>query len=716
MSRTEGRTALRQQLEGLAENLHWVWAWRVPAIFRTLDAEGWELSGHDPHAVLRSLDDAALEQKVGRASLRSDIEAAVREREAYMETQDTWGAHYAGLLHRAPVAYFSAEFGLHESLAIYSGGLGVLSGDHLKSASDLGLGLVGVGLLYRDGYFQQSLDATGRQKDTYAHLVPASRGLRPATGPDGAPVRVAVETQHGAIHAQVWEVRVGRIRLFLLDTDVEPNDDADRSLTWRLYGGDRRTRIRQELVLGVGGHRALRALGFEPSVLHLNEGHSAFAALEATAVRMEREGLSFEEAAFETASRCVFTTHTPVPAGHDRFDAGLALEHLAPLRDRLHLDDYGLLGLGRHHPDDPNEELNMTVLALRMAQRVNGVSYLHGRTSRAMFRHLYPDRRAHAVPIGHVTNGVHVPTWMAPRMRRFLNERLAPDWFRRLGHRETWIPVRDIPDEDLWKIRGALKRSLVRVARVRAAAEASKRGEPPEIVEAMRNALDEDVLTIGFARRFATYKRAALVFQDLSWLQELVDHPERPVRFVFAGKAHPADENGKRLVQRVFEASRDPRFLGKVVFLENYDMAVGRLMVQGVDVWLNNPRRPMEASGTSGQKVVLNGGLNCSVLDGWWAEGYDGLNGFAIGSGEVHRDPQLQDARDADALRSVLEGEVAPDYYTRDGYGLPREWLQRIKRSMTTLAWRFNTDRMLMDYAERFYLPAAGVQLAEARQ
>ena len=716
MVRTEGRTALRQQLEALADNLHWVWAWRVPAIFRTLDAEGWELSGHDPHAVLRSLDDAALEQKVGRASLRSDIEAAVRERDAYLETSDTWGAHYAGLLQRAPVAYFSAEFGLHESLAIYSGGLGVLSGDHLKSASDLGLGLVGVGLLYRDGYFQQSLDATGRQKDTYEHLVPASRGLRPASGPDGVPVRVAVETQQGAIHAQVWEVRVGRVRLYLLDTDVEPNDAADRSLTWRLYGGDRRTRIRQELVLGVGGHRALRALGYEPSVLHLNEGHSAFAALEATAVRMEREGLSFEEAAFETASRCVFTTHTPVPAGHDRFDPGLALEHLGPLRDRLHLDDRGLLGLGRHHPDDPHEELNMTVLALRMAQRVNGVSYLHGRTSRAMFRHLYPDRRAHAVPIGHVTNGVHVPTWMAPRMRRFLDERLAPDWFRRLGHRETWIGVGDIPDEDLWKLRGALKRSLVRVARGRAAAEASKRGESPEIARAMREALNDDCLTIGFARRFATYKRAALVFQDLRWLQELIDDADRPVRFVFAGKAHPADENGKRLVQRVFEVSRDPRFLGKVLFLENYDMAVGRLMVQGVDVWLNNPRRPMEASGTSGQKVVLNGGLNCSVLDGWWAEGYDGLNGFAIGTGEVHRDPQLQDARDADALRNVLVDEVVPAYYERDGYGLPRGWLKRIKRSMTTLAWRFNTDRMLMDYAERYYLPAAGVQLAEARR
>ncbi|MEM9069327.1 MAG: alpha-glucan family phosphorylase [Myxococcota bacterium] len=628
---------------------------------------------------------------------------------AYLE-KETWGSHHAGRMKHTPVAYLSAEFGLHESFAIYSGGLGVLAGDHLKSASDLGVPMIGVGLFYREGYFVQSLDAKGWQEERYERADPQEMGLA-AVEVDGVPLRVTIPTRAGAIHAQVWRVEVGRASLLLLDTDVPENSEDDRALTKRLYGGNDRTRIRQELVLGVGGLRALRAMGVRPSVIHLNEGHSAFAVLELLAEAIEA-GQSKEEALEDVGARVLFTTHTPVAAGHDRFSPPLALEHLEPWIERTGMTREELLGLGRQDPAQEDETFCMTVLALKIAHRANGVSFLHGRVSRRMWKGLWPERALRDVPIGHITNGVHVPTWMSPRAQRFFEERVDPS--AEVHRPEAWAAAASFEDADLWSLRQALRRDLIGEVRRLAADQAEARGENPAIVDAMQGALDERALLIGFARRFATYKRAALVLQDTDLLDAIVNDPERPVNFVFAGKAHPRDEGGKRLLQRVFEVSRDPRFVGKVVCLSNYDMALGRTLTRGVDLWLNNPRRPLEASGTSGQKAVLNGVLNCSILDGWWAEGFDGENGFAIGDGEVQRDPRLQDRRDADALLDVLREEVVPLFFDRPG-GLPKGWLARIKRAYVTLAWRFSAERMVRDYATSGYLPAGGVQLSDPR-
>ena len=714
-------TDIVQTLRSLAGDLSWCWSRDGASVFRTLDPEGWERSGHDPHAVLREMDAEALASAVARAGLEDRI--AELSAAQYRSVASDDSALDVGVLRARPVAYFSMEFGLHESLPIYSGGLGVLAGDHLKSASDLGLPLVGLGFLYREGYFHQTIGADGLQQESYPSYTPESKGLRPALDEAGMPVRVEVETEGGTLAAAVWEVRVGRVRLFLLDSDVGANDPEDRALTARLYAGGSRQRIRQELLLGVGGVRALDSLGITPSVLHLNEGHCAFAGLEAVARRMDSEGASFDDALHETASQTVFTTHTPVPAGHDRFDPELALEHLRPLGARLGLEDAALLALGSEAeavegegavPFRGEPSFCMTVLALRVAQRVNGVSFLHGQVSRQMWQQLYPATPRHRVPIGHITNGVHVPTWMAPRSRRFLDDVLGHGWEAAQEDPETWAPIAEADDESIWDLRTGLKEGLLRFVRERAAREAGERGEGADVVQALEGALDPQHLVIGFARRFATYKRATLLFQDLDRLDALVNHGERPMRFVFAGKAHPKDEGGKRLIQNVHGVARDPRFLGKVILLGGYDMAVGRALTRGVDVWLNNPRRPLEASGTSGQKVVYNAGLNCSILDGWWAEGFDGTNGFAIGDGEVHRDHKLQDARDFEALMDVLQDQVAPLYYERRE-GLPREWIARIRASIATLAWRFNADRMVLDYARNAYLPAAGVQLAEAR-
>ena len=705
----------RRQLESLAKNLYWCWGLDPDSLFRPLDPEGWERCHHDPHAQIAGLDDAQLVAAVERAGLARVIDEAERHLGLYLEDRETWGRRHASLLSRSPIAYFSAEFGLHESVAIYSGGLGVLAGDHLKSASDMGLPLVAVGLWYREGYFEQTLDASGWQQEAYPIVDPRDRGFFPARDVTGQPIRLTVETRDNAIHVQVWERAVGRVRLFLLDTNLPENSDEDRELTRRLYGGDQRNRIRQELLLGVGGVRALRALGIRPGVFHINEGHSAFAPFEIAAGYMEQEGISLDEALHEVGSRTLFTTHTPVPAGHDRFPPDLVLEHLEPFIRRLGLETpERLLAFGRIRPDDANETFCMTVLALKTAHQVNGVSFLHGRVSRRMWNDLWSDRRPWEVPIGHVTNGVHVPSWMSTRMANLLDEYLPGDWRDRQWDPEAWRGAFEIDDATLWEVRNGLKRDLIQLVRRRASADAERRGESADVVAAMRDALDEDALLIGFARRFATYKRAALLLDDLDRLSALVNDPEQPIRVVFAGKAHPRDEGGKRMLQQVFEATRDPRLRGKVLLLDGYDIALGRALTSGVDVWLNNPRRPLEASGTSGQKVVLNGGLNCSILDGWWSEAYDGANGFAIGEGEIHKDVKLQDARDAEALLHTLGNEVAALYYERRD-GLPVAWLARVKRGLATLAWRFNSDRMVRDYALQGYLPSGGIQLSDAR-
>ncbi len=700
--------SIHEKLTELAGNLWWSWQPEVTAIFREIDPILWSDLGHNPLLLLREYTPDKLEVRARDEVLHSRIHGAYRRWQEYMTSTGMWGDTHAGVLGHRPAAYFSAEFGLHESLRIYSGGLGVLAGDHLKSASDLGIPLVGVGLFYHEGYFSQLIDQEGWQQEEYTFAEPADLPLRPALDDQGGQVEIAVETRSGTIAAKVWRVDVGRVPLFLLDTNVPRNPEEDRQLTARLYGGDQRTRIRQEIMLGIGGVRALTALGILPRVIHMNEGHSAFAPLEVIRRRMQEDGMSFDEALRETRSACVFTTHTPVPAGHDRFDRGLIEEHLGPLRDQLGLDLEGLMGLGRVDTQNHGEPFCMTVLAFKTSRRANAVSNLHGVVSRRMWRSLWPWRSDEEIPIGHITNGVHVGTWLAQQMRVLYDKVLAPDWSTRTGEPAVWAAFERVTPGELWETHQALKNRLIIYARYRLTRQAQRYRLSDAEIEAFQNVLDPSALLIGFARRFAPYKRADLVLQNLEFLERLVNDAEQPVQFIFSGKAHPRDDLGKVILQRVVRLSRETRFHGRIVFLEDYDINLGRHLVQGVDVWLNTPRRPLEASGTSGQKVVLNGGLNCSILDGWWAEAYDGKNGFAIGTGLTHVDQGIQDRRDAQALLSVLQEQVIPLYYQRDRHDLPQGWIRRMIRAVQTLGWRFNADRMVMDYVIHDYVPAAG--------
>ncbi len=700
---------LHEKIRELGRNLWWSWQPEVTNIFREIDPVLWTEVGHNPVLLLEQYPPDKLEQRAAEAVLHTRINWAYRRWQEYMDASDTWGATHAGVLGQRPTAYFSAEFGLHESLPIYSGGLGVLAGDHLKSASDLGIPLVGVGLFYDQGYFEQHIDANGWQQETYTDQKIERLPIEPAVSRDGKPVLISVDTRGGSIHARVWRVNVGRIPLFLLDTDIAENRDEDRQLTARLYGGDTRTRIRQEIILGIGGVRALAAMGIQPGVIHMNEGHSAFAGLEVIHQRIDDDAVSFDEALRETAAMCVFTTHTPVPAGHDRFGADLIEEHVGPLRDQLGLRADALMSLGRVEPQNQNESFCMTVLAFKLCRRANAVSSLHGVVSRRMWANLWPWRSEEEIPIGHITNGIHVSTWLAQQMRMLYDRVLPLNWYLRTGEPGVWAPVEEISAGELWETHQTLKTRLISFARDRLLKQARRREELTDtLAQQISTALDPRVLTIGFARRFAPYKRADLIMRDIEVLAELVDQADQPIQLIFAGKSHPADEQGKAMLQRIIKVTQRNEFRGRVVFLEDYDVNLARHLVQGVDVWLNNPRRPLEASGTSGQKVVLNGGLNCSILDGWWAEAYDGSNGFAIGSGRTHVNQDIQDSRDGDSLIAVLRNEVIPLYYDRDRDLLPQAWIKRMKRAVRTLGWRFNADRMVMDYVSRNYVPAAG--------
>jgi starch phosphorylase len=706
---------VQERLWALARNLWWSWDHNSSSLFLDLDPARWSELNQNPVALLAELPLAKLETRAAELMLHSRVNYAYRRMLEYRDADRTWGAKNAGVLRPHPVAYFSAEFGVHESLPVYSGGLGVLAGDHIKSASDLDIPLVGIGLFYGQGYFRQRLDLGGWQREEYLKTDVNQMAMEVAIGKDGRPVVVEIETRSGRIQAKVWRVKVGRRDLLLLDSDVEGNAPEDRQLTSRLYGGDLRIRIRQELLLGVGGLRALKALGVSPGVLHLNEGHSAFAVLEAIRMRMEEEGLAFDAAVPRVSREVVFTTHTPVPAGHDRFDAGLIEEHIGPLREALGLSRESLLGLGRENPSNQDELFCMTVLALRLSRRANAVSALHAEVSRAMWTGLYRDKVEDDVPIGHITNGVHVPSWLAPQMFRLYDRHLGTDWHQRSSEAKIWLGIEDVDDGELWETHLNLKSQLIEFVRRRAVEQSQRRVESRDVLQRLERVLSPDALTIGFARRFATYKRANLILTDIEKLASMVNDPNRPVQFVFAGKAHPLDEPGKKVLQQIAELMRDPKFRDKFVFVEDYDINVGRRFVQGVDVWLNNPRRPLEASGTSGQKVVLNGGLNLSVLDGWWAEAFDGMNGFAIGTGRTHSNMSVHDTRDGEDLMRTLREEVIPLYYQRDRDGLPRGWIKRMKRTIRTLGWRFNADRMVMDYTLKCYVPAAGGTSSDMR-
>ena len=706
---------VQERLWSLARNLWWSWDHDSISLFRDLDPTRWRQLNQNPISLLGEIALGEIERRAAELALHSRINYCYRRQQEYLRADRTWGAANAGVLRPRPVAYFSAEFGLHESLPIYSGGLGVLAGDHIKSASDLDIPLIGIGLFYGQGYFLQRLDQSGWQREEYLQTDVNQLPMQPAIGQNGESIVVEIATRTGLIRAKVWRVKVGRCDLLLLDSNVAGNAPEDLELTSRLYGGDGRTRIRQELLLGVGGFRALKAMGISPGVLHLNEGHSGFAVLEAIRNRMEEEGLSFEVAATQIPREVVFTTHTPVPAGHDRFNGDLIEEHLSPLREQLGISHEMLMSFGREHSSDQHEQFCMTVLGLQLSRRANAVSSLHGEVSRAMWKSLFPGKEEEAVPIGHITNGVHVPSWLAPQMCRLYDRHLGVGWQERSGSARTWEEIENVDDGELWETHLNLKSRLLDFARRRAREQAERRGESPETLRNLGKVLSPDALTIGFARRFATYKRANLILADIEKLATMVNDPNRPVQFLFAGKAHPHDEPGKRMLQQIAEMMRDSNFANKLVFIEDYDINVGRYLVQGVDVWLNNPRRPLEASGTSGQKVVLNGGLNLSVLDGWWAEAYDGRNGFAIGAGRTHANMDVHDSRDGADLYRVLRDELIPLFYERDRDGLPRGWIKRMKRTIRTLGWRFNADRMVMDYTLKCYVPAAGGTSSEIK-
>jgi len=700
--------SLYDKCMALAQNLWWSWQPEVINLFRDLDPIRWRQLDHNPIALLKEFTPERLEVRANELVLHSRINYAYRRLKEYLSETPIWGFKHCGVLGSRPVAYFSLEFGVHESVPIYSGGLGVLSGDHVKSAGDLGVPMVAVGLFYRQGYFKQYLDQNGWQHEEYIDINVENLPLEPALDSSGQPLIVAIDTRTGRILAKVWRMRVGRVNVYLLDSDVEGNSPQDRELTSRLYGGDHRTRIRQELIAGVGGVRALRALGINPGVYHLNEGHSAFAPLEVIRQYMIDNGVGFYDALRIVAQQTVFTTHTPVPAGHDRFDPGLVEEHLGPLREELGLSFDQFIGLGRVEPQNHSEPFCMTVLALKVSRRANAVSALHGQTTRRMWANLWPWRAEEEIPIGHITNGVHIPSWLAWQMQILYDKHFPPDWRNRMGEPEVWQMIHQVDPGELWETHYALKNQLLAFVRRRLSRQLRRIKASEEEIEEARNVLDPDVLTLGFGRRFATYKRPSLIFRDLDRLAALVNDPHRPIQIIFSGKAHPADYEGKLEVQKIANLRHDPRFRGKIVFIEDYDINVCRHMIQGVDVWLNNPRRPEEASGTSGQKALLNGALNLSILDGWWAEAYDGTNGFAIGRGASHSNPAITDARDAEALYEVLEKEVIPLYYDRDADGLPHGWIKRMKNSISSLAWRFSAHRMVANYVLHAYLPAAG--------
>ena len=612
------------------------------------------------------------------------------------------------------VAYFSAEFGLHESLPIYSGGLGVLAGDHLKSASEIGIPLVAVGLLYRNGYFQQYLTADGWQQESYPELDFYNLAVEPARYTDGSAVQVRVDMPESVVFCKVWKAQIGRIVLYLLDTNLPENAPADREITSRLYGGGTEMRIRQEIVLGIGGLRALTALGITPTVFHMNEGHSAFLALERIRVYLEGSNLTFDEARQQVMATDVFTTHTPVPAGIDTFHPDLMLKYFRNYFPQLKLDERSFLGLGREDANNDKQGFSMAVLALRLADWCNGVSKLHGDVSRGMWHNLWPGIPRQEIPIKHITNGIHTRTWLSPDMMFLLDRYLGEKWMMNPTDQSAWEGVAQIPDEELWRAHERCRERLVAWARRTHREQLQRRGASYDDVAAADQVLDPDALTIGFARRFATYKRGALLLRDQERLRRLLEDTHHPVQIIFAGKAHPADHEGKELIKSIVNFARNPAVRRRILFIENYDMQVARMLVQGVDVWLNTPRRPYEASGTSGMKAAANGVLNCSVLDGWWVEGYDAEVGWAIGRGEIYPDPAYQDQIEAVALHDILEQQIVPLFYKRTPDNIPREWIARMKHCMRRLAPMFNTNRMVKDYAEMFYLPAheRGVKLS----
>jgi starch phosphorylase len=706
-----------ERLRQLAHNLWWSWNHEAIELFRRLDRDLWESTGHNPVLMLGSIRQERLEKVAEDDGFMAHCHRVCREFDRYLASRGTWYQKtYGHAAKQGPstdsdhrIAYFSAEFGLTESLGIYAGGLGILAGDHLKSASDLGLPLIGVGLLYQQGYFRQYLNPDGWQQELYPENDFYNLPLTLERQLSGAPLLIEVEYPGRIVKAQVWRAEVGRVPLYLLDTNIDANRPEDRDITDQLYGGDDEMRIRQEILLGIGGIRALDALDLRPAVCHMNEGHSAFLALERIRLLMEEENLSFSEAREAATGGHVFTTHTPVPAGIDWFHPDLVDRHFSHYYPRLGISRYDFLGLGRMNPADTSGYFCMAILAMRLANKTNGVSQLHGRVSREMWLEVWPQVPADEVPILGITNGIHPRSWISHDMADLYDRYLGPRWIERPAELSVWTRSMRIPDEELWRTHERRRERLVAFARRRLRAQLEQRGSQPSEIRQAEEVLDPEALTIGFARRFATYKRATLLFHDLERLAAIVGDKDRPVQLIFAGKAHPRDNPGKELVRQIIHHARRAGFRNRIVFIEDYDMVVGRYLVQGVDVWLNTPRRPHEASGTSGMKATANGALNLSVLDGWWDEAYTPETGWAIGRGEEYGDDQAayQDEVEANAIYDLLEKEIVPLFYGRGRDGLPRGWIAKMKAAMRDHAGVFNTNRMVRDYTDLCYEPSA---------
>ena len=694
------------KLSEISNNLWWSWNTEFLRLFKTIDNDLWETCEKNPVKFLKQVSQERLEAVSKNVEFLKEYDKLARQFEDYMNSKNTWFANNYPENKNDLIAYFSAEYGLDRTIPIYSGGLGILSGDHLKSASDLGIPLVAVGLLYKNGYFHQKINGYGDQETEYINIELSNLPINPVKDKNGEDLIIYVKFPKRRLYLKVWQINVGRIKLYLLDSDIEKNNPEDRDVTLRLYGGDQEMRIRQEIVLGMGGTNLLtRALGLNPTIYHMNEGHSAFLILELMKNIIKEKQVSFDVARDIASSKTVFTTHTPVPAGNDIFPLDLVDKYFKDFWPRLGLDREEFLRLGMKPSQILEPGFNMGILALKVAGKKNGVSKLHGAVSRELFGDVWPDIAANESPITYVTNGIHTCSWLSPKLKELYNKYLMPYWQDNIHEDKVWEKINNIPDKTLWETHQDRKEKLLKLVKDNTTQRLRRSGYSYEEINEITSKLNPNALTIGFARRFATYKRATLIFKDLERITQILNNSEKPVQLIFAGKAHPADKEGQDLIKRIHEISMMPQFKGKIFLLENYNIAMSQYLVSGVDVWLNNPRRPMEASGTSGQKASVNGVINFSVLDGWWAEGYNQENGWTIGTNAEYNSYEEQDIADSQSMYRTLEDKIIPTYYNKNEEGISPKWIRIMKNSIISTGGKYSTARMLVDYTNNLYMP-----------
>ena len=694
-----------EKMGEIAENLWWSWNTEFLKIFKEIDIDLWERCDKNPVKFLKQIDQEKLEKASTNVDILKEYKTNVENFESYIKSKNTWFSREYPENKEDIIAYFSAEYGLDETIPIYSGGLGILSGDHLKSASDLGIPLVAIGLLYKNGYFHQIIDKNGHQLTEYKNIELENLPIKPVKDSNGEDLIINIKMLKERLYIKVWQINVGRVKLYLLDTDIEENKEEYRGITLRLYGGDQEMRIRQEMVLGIGGVKLLEELEIKPKVYHMNEGHSSFLVLQAIRNTIKEKQVSFNIAKDIVTAKTVFTTHTPVPAGNDIFPTTLVEKYFDGYWKELGITKEEFLELGMEPNKTNKTTFNMGILALKIAGKKNGVSKLHGEVSRELFSEVWPNIAPQESPITHITNGIHTCTWLAPNMKELYNKYLEPYWQDKIYLNETWKKIEKIPDKELWDVHQARKIKLLKLVKENVCTRLKTNGTHYEKIKEIVSNLNPEALTIGFARRFATYKRATLIFKDLERLTQILNDTKRPVQIIFAGKAHPADKEGQDLIKYIHEVSMMPQFKGKIILLENYNINIARHLISGVDVWLNNPRRPMEASGTSGEKASVNGVVNFSILDGWWAEGYNAKNGWAIGTNTEYGSYEEQDIADSESIYRILENKIIPAYYQKDENGISKEWMAYMKNSIISTGGEYSTARMLVDYTKKLYMP-----------